>query len=94
MKLAIIWQDQSIEKDGVVYYLDDEDWTLTDTNVSRIVWADTAGRKMFSSGAVKKQYLTSESEVSTYSAFFDAHAAKVAAREVSLQHRYSFLHHR
>ena len=83
MKLTVIWQDKSIEKDGVIYYVDDEDWTLTDTNVSRVVWVDTAGRKMFSSGAVKKQYLTAESEVSAYSTFFDAHASKLAARQAS-----------
>ena len=84
MKLTVIWQDKSIEKDGVFYYVDDEDWTLTDTNVSRVVWDDTAGRKMFSSGAVKKQYLTSESEVSTYSTFFDDYVVKVAARAANL----------
>ena len=83
MKLTVTWQDKSIEKDGVVHYVDDEDWTLTDTNVSLVVWEDTAGRKMFSSGDVIKQYLTAESEVSVYSTFFDAHAAKLAARQAS-----------
>ena len=85
MQLTVIFADRTIQKDGVVHHaVDVEDWSLTQGNMHAIQWHDTAGHIEFTDGSTGNQKLSNESQVSVYSAFFDALTAAYASREASL----------
>lgn len=82
MKLTVVFDDKVIIKDANIYYVDAEDWTLTQTNIHAVQWDETTGSIEFRNGTAN-QILTAESEVSTYSAFYDSLTATYAARTAS-----------
>ena len=83
MKLTVIFADRTIFKDaGLHHAVDVEDWSLTQGNMHAIQWDGTAGHIEFTDGR-GNQKLSDESEVSVYSAFFDALTAAYASREAS-----------
>ena len=83
MKLTVVFDDKIIIKDGVIYEVDAEDWSLTQGNMHAVQWQDTSGHIEFNNGTVN-QILSAESEVQLYSNFFDSMQAAYASRAVSL----------
>ena len=83
MKLTVVFDDKIIAKDGVIYEVDAEDWSLTQGNMHAVQWQDTSGHIEFNDGTVN-QILSAESEVQLYSNFFDSMQAAYASRAVSL----------
>jgi hypothetical protein len=79
MKLTVVFDDKIIAKDGVIYEVDAEDWSLTQGNMHAVQWQDTSGHLEFTDNTAN-QALTSESQVATYSTFFDNYHA----RQISL----------
>ena len=68
MKLTVVFDDKIIIKDGIIYHVDAEDWSLTQGNMHAVQWQDTSGHIEFNDGTVN-QILSAESEVQLYSNF-------------------------
>ena len=69
MKLTVVFDDKVIAKDGTLYHVESDDWTLTQGNLHAVQWNETAGHLEFKDSTVN-QILTSESQVETYSSVF------------------------
>jgi hypothetical protein len=83
MKLTVVFDDKIIIKDGIIYQVEAEDWSLTQGNMHAVQWQDTSGHIEFNDGTVN-QILYAESEVQLYSNFFDSMQAAYASRDASL----------
>ena len=83
MKLTVVFDDKVIIKDGIIYQVDAEDWSLTQGNMHAVQWQDTSGHIEFNDGTVN-QILYAESEVQLYSNFFDSMQVAYASRDASL----------
>ena len=86
MKLTVVFDDKVIIKDGIVYHVEAEDWSLTQGNMHAVQWQDTSGHIEFNDGTVN-QILYAESEVQLYSNFFDVYNARQVSKE-SIDSRY------
>jgi hypothetical protein len=92
MKLIVVFPSKKIRKDDVILEAVDneydvtigaQDWTLTETNIHAVQWNGTSGHIEYNDGT-KTLYLTQESQVATYSTFFDTLNAAVIARRANL----------
>ena len=79
MKLTVVFDDKLIAKDGTLYHVEPDDWTLTQGNLHAVQWNETAGHLEFKDDTVN-QPLTSESQVAAYSTFFDNYNARQISR--------------
>ena len=80
MKLTVVFDDRVIIKDGIIYHVESEDWSLTQGNMHAVQWQDTSGHIEFNDGT-PNQILYAESEVQLFSDFFDAYNARQVSKE-------------
>ena len=83
MKLTVVFDDKVIAKDGTLYHVDAEDWTLTQGVMHAIQWDGSAGQIEYNNGS-PNQILTAESQVDLYNNYFVALETAYASRAASL----------
>jgi len=83
MKLIVVFEEQIIEKDGVCYKVDVEDWTLTQGNKRYINWDGSKGAIAYTDDTIS-QTIDNVSELDAYITFFVNLEAAYASREASL----------